>query len=64
MIEEKLMQITEYEYPDTMILVGPGIETKYEDWLYSLQKQFRKHGRKADVRRANKRKALFVNRIA
>jgi hypothetical protein len=62
--EIEMMQITEYEYPDTIILVGCGIPTKYEDWLYDERKRFRKHGRKAEVRRHDKRKALFVDKVA
>lgn len=50
--------------PDETIIVGSGTAIKYDDWLYDERDRFRSHGRKAEVRRENHQKALFVNKVA
>jgi hypothetical protein len=57
-----MIQHTLFQDPDSIIKVGDGVIMKYEDWLYAERKRFRKHGRKAEIRKENKKKALFVDK--
>lgn len=59
-----MVQITLFQAPDFPIVVGHGSAIRYEAWLEAEQKRLRKLGRIAEIRRQNKEKALFVDKIA
>lgn len=59
-----MIQCTRYEFANYIVLLPDNKSMRYDTWLDEEKKRFRRNGRKAEVRRASGKKALFVDKVA